>query len=199
MPSDGTELIVRKGRVILSDSPHTKVKGGNKVVFSATSTAIAKLTKEEKKKGVEDIEVWSKDRAETLAKANRRITDRMLDSAFASMNNSMFSPRSLGFWFFNSRAGCYTFLPLFYGIGSPYGGSYNTSIYNPGFSPRGYNLPASVTQGTMSGQTGYPSSNPASSPMSNPGMGSTPSSRGASSIEGGSRISSKIETMNRQP
>src|SRR6185503_17286148 len=33
VPGDATELIVRKGRVILSDDSHTKVKGGNKVVF----------------------------------------------------------------------------------------------------------------------------------------------------------------------
>ena len=49
VPGDATELIVRKGRVILSDS-HTKVKGGNKVVFSATNVSVAKLTKEEKKR-----------------------------------------------------------------------------------------------------------------------------------------------------
>src|SRR4029079_12722918 len=39
VPEDATELIVRKGRVILSDS-HTKVKGGNKVVFSATAVSV---------------------------------------------------------------------------------------------------------------------------------------------------------------
>ena len=84
VPGDATELIVRKGRVILSDS-HTKVKGGNKVVFNATNVSVAKLTKEEKKiKDKEEVDVWSKERAETLAKANRRITERMLTSAFAS-------------------------------------------------------------------------------------------------------------------
>src|SRR5215204_7430262 len=82
IPNDATELIVRKGRVILSDS-HTKVKGGNKVVFSATNVSVAKLTKEEKKVQ-EDVDNWSKERAETLAKANRRITDSMFRSAFAS-------------------------------------------------------------------------------------------------------------------
>src|SRR5215204_2231203 len=80
VPEDATELIVRKGRVILSDS-HTKVKGGNKVVFSATNVSVAKLTDEEKK-SKEEVELWSKERAETLAKANRKISDRMLDSAF---------------------------------------------------------------------------------------------------------------------
>src|SRR5215204_166444 len=79
VPGDATELIVRKGHVILSDS-HTKVKGGNKVVFSATAVSVAKLTKEEKKAAEKrDVDVWSKERANTLAKANRRITDRMLN------------------------------------------------------------------------------------------------------------------------
>ncbi len=132
IPDDATELIVRKGRVILSDSQ--KVKGGNKIVFSATNTTVAKLTKEEKKQK-DEVEVWSKERAETLAKANRKITDRMLTSAFASFRDPWdpWRPygRSFGFWFFNPNAGCYTFLPFFYGFGSPYGSSYTTSIYSP--------------------------------------------------------------------
>ena len=61
VPGDATELIVRKGRVILSDS-HTKVKGGNKVVFSATAVSVAKLTKEEKK-SAEDVDAWRRPRA----------------------------------------------------------------------------------------------------------------------------------------
>ena len=130
VPSDSTELIVRKGRVILGDS-HTKVKGGNKVIFSATNVSVAKLTKEEKKlKDKEEVDVWSKERAETLAKANRRISDRMLNSAFASfIDRDPFSRRRLGFWFYNTRASCYTFLPFYYGWRSPYGNSYGTSVY----------------------------------------------------------------------
>jgi hypothetical protein len=195
MPSDGTELIVRKGRVILGNS-HTKVKGGNKVVFSATSTAIAKLTKEEKKKSLEDVEVWSRDRADALAKANRRITERMMNSAFASMSSSsVFSSRSLGFWFFSPVARCYTFLPLFYGWGSPYGAGYHTSLYYGG--PRGFSLPG-YSYPTSAGSS-FPSSNPGSSPASSPGGAAMPGSRSAGSIDGGSRISSKVETANRQP
>lgn len=134
VPEDATELIVRKGRVILSDS-HTKVKGGNKVVFSATNVSVAKLTKEEKK-NKDGVETWSKDRAETLAKANRKITDRMLNTAFASYRDpfNTFNSRAFGLWFFNDRLGCYTFLPYFYGWGSPYGSSYSTAVY---FAPWG--------------------------------------------------------------
>jgi hypothetical protein len=150
VPDDATELIVRKGRVILSDS-HTKVSGGNKVIFSATTFSVAKLTKEEKKAADKsDVDVWSKQRADTLAKANRRITDRMLSSAFASSSYGLFDPwrrnNGLGFWFFNSRVGCYTFLPFYYGWGSPYGSTYSTffstypygTIWSTGNGTSGY-------------------------------------------------------------
>jgi len=162
VPEDATELIVRKGRVILSDS-HTKVKGGNKVVFSATNVTVAKLTDEEKK-NKDDVEVWSKERAQTLAKANRKVNDRMLSTAFNSIPNStfFFDRRALGLWFFSPRLGCYTFLPYFFGWGSPYGSSYTTAIYAP-YAPSGYyprpgvgNNPPST--GVSSGGQQYPTS-----------------------------------------
>lgn len=128
VPENATELIVRKGRVILSDS-HTKVKGGNKVVFNATNVSVAKLTKEEKKVE-EDVDVWSKDRGKMLAKANSRINDQMINSAFANFTDWDPFSRRLGLWFFNTHSRCYTFLPFYYGLGSPYG-SYNTSVYYP--------------------------------------------------------------------
>jgi ferric-dicitrate binding protein FerR (iron transport regulator) len=132
VPGDTTELVVRKGRVVLNDN-QTKVKGGNKVVFSQTNTSVAKLTKEDKKTE-EEIDAWSKERAETLARANRRTTHRMLATAF-SMNNDPFRSwrwsRGYGLWFFNAHAGCYTFIPWYYGWRSPYGTSYTTGTYNP--------------------------------------------------------------------
>lgn len=172
VPGDATELIVRKGRVILNDS-HTKVKGGNKVVFSATAVLVAKLTKEEKK-NQEEVEVWSKERAETLAKANRRISDRMLTSAFASFRSdlSTFGFRNSGLWFYNARAGCYTFLPFFYGWGSPYGSSYSTSIY--------VGIPAGTTNRSPSSNNWPPTTGSTSSGNPN---GSTP----AGSAPGGTR------------
>lgn len=178
VPENATELIVRKGRVILSDS-QTKVKGGNKIVFSATNVTVAKLTKEEKKKK-DDVEVWSKERGEALAKANRRITDRMLNSAFASYRDP-FDPwrpygRAFGVWFYNVQVGCYTFLPFYYGFGSPYGSSYTTSIYSP-WGSRIYGL------------TNYPArsgNNNGSASGGSSGGGSSPPAAGGSS-SGGSR------------
>ena len=132
IPGNATELIVRKGRVVLSDS-QTKVKDGNKVIFSQTNVSVAKMTKEEKKQEAE-IDAWSKERAETLAMVNRRTTHRMLNTAFAS-NMDPFRDyryaRGLGLWFFNAYAGCYTFIPWYYGWRSPYGSSYTTGYYNP--------------------------------------------------------------------
>jgi len=190
VPEDATELIVRKGRVILSDS-HTKVKGGNKVVFSATAFSVAKLTKEEKKAAEKsDVDTWSKQRADTLAKANSRITNRMLTTAFSSFGGWDARSRGFGFWFYNSRFGCYTFLPFFYGFGSPYGSSYSTSIYgyggfgggyyyprpggNPGYWPNG-NTGGNTATGGQGGSSGGSSG----------GGGTTPTAQPSTSPSGG--------------
>ena len=153
IPGDATELIVRKGRVVLSDASQTKVKGGNKVIFSSTNVSVAKLTKEEKKRlELEEVDQWSKQRGETLAKANRKITNRMLTSAFASYGDSWRDPffgRGFGLWFYNSAIGCYTFIPWYFGWRSPYGSWYSTGIYNP-------YVTGTYTNG---GSNGYPSGN----------------------------------------
>jgi hypothetical protein len=155
VPGDATELIVRKGRVILSDS-HTKVKGGNKVVFSGTAVSVAKLTREEKKLA-EDVDVWSKQRAETLAKANRRITNAMFQSAFASYRYfDPWSRSSFGMWFYHQGANCYTFLPFRFGWTSPYGNSYSNIFYGGGYgyAPTYYPTRTHGNGQTSSGGTG---------------------------------------------
>jgi FecR protein len=168
VPGNATELVVRKGRVVLSDS-QTKVKGGNKVVFSQTKVSVAKMTKEEKKRE-DTIDAWGKERAELLAKANRRINDRMLATAFA--NRDPFADwrfaRGFGLWFYNSFAGCYTFIPWYYGWRSPYGGHYTTGAYNPYAWQPGRN-----------GTTGNPSGG------SNGSGGSTPPATGSNGNGGG--------------
>jgi FecR protein len=197
IPNDATELIVRKGRVILGDS-HTKVKGGNKVVFSATTVSVAKLTDEEKKLEKEvAIERWSKQRAETLAKANSRINNRMLNSAFSSMNDSdffLFSGfRRSGLWFFNSRAGCYTFLPFGYVSSSPYGTSYTTTIYRGGITNTGgYGGGIAGGRGTNAVGPSYPSGSGASAaPPPTPSRVTPISSPPSRDSDGGARITRK--------
>ena len=180
VPEDATVLIVRKGRVILSDS-HTKVKGGNKVVFSATAVSVAKLTDEEKKLEKEvAIERWSQERAKTLARANSRINNRMLNSAFSAANASDFfffgAYRRSGLWFYNSRLGCYTFLPYgYYGASSPYGVSYPTTLYGGGSSGGGYrsgNIAPIAVNGVPTGSASGSSSS--SMPVRTVPMSSSP-------------------------
>jgi hypothetical protein len=187
---DTTELYVRKGRVLLADS-HTKVKEGNKVVFSSTAFSVAKMGKADKQK--DNLEVWSKARAETLALANRRVEQRSESLLMAGMDSFYygFGPRSPGVWFFNSAYRCYTFLPFLFGWGSPYGASYSGVYFYGGYHccggfpsyPPGYrgpfeNSPRSGTGSNGSTSTGGttttgggnisrtpPSSPPSSSPQ----------------------------------
>jgi hypothetical protein len=133
VPGDTTELIVRKGRVMLEGS-HTKVKGGNKVVFSSSSFSVAKLENADKKDW-DIFETWSKERAQTLAKENSRISGRTL-SALANSFSYDWSYLSLlgrsGFWLYSYRSSCYTFIPYYGGYGSPYGGGYSRSFFPGG-------------------------------------------------------------------
>lgn len=141
VPGDATELIVRKGRVMLDDS-HTKVKGGNKVVFSSGSFSIAKLEKTDKR-NLDHLESWSKQRSDTVALANRKIQGRDLSLLMYSLNRWGRRSPAYGYggiWMFNYSYSCYTFLPFYYGWGSPYGSSYSRTLFSGYFDPRfGYN------------------------------------------------------------
>lgn len=164
VPGDTTELIVRKGRVMLEGS-HTKVKGGNKVVFSSNSFSVAKLGDAEKKDR-DDLENWSKDRAQTLAKENSRISGRTLNALASNIFNDPFQLRGSGFWLFSSAGRCYTFIPYYGSFHSPYGGAYSRTIA-PGDVGYGYGWPGSG--GPVRGYEG------------SSGRPSTPSSPGSSS------------------
>jgi FecR protein len=133
IPGDTTELIVRKGRVMLEDS-HTKVKGGNKVVFNNGSFSVAQLSKADKNNG-DGLEDWSKGRAQSLAHTNSQISSRTLDAfALSFRNDWSYSSvaRRAGFWLYSSAARCYTFVPYYGGWDSPYGGGYSRSFFPGG-------------------------------------------------------------------
>lgn len=130
VPGNTTELIVRKGRVMLEDS-HTKVKGGNKVVFSSNSFSVAKLRNADKVNW-DTLEDWSKYRAETLAKANNRLSRNQVTTLLASFRDDYsFAPfwQRSGLWMYNPTIGCSTFLPFGRDWGSPYGASYFSFFY----------------------------------------------------------------------
>ncbi len=130
VPGDVTELIVRKGRVLLSDSA-TKVKDGRKLIFSGPTFTMAKLNKTDKE--MDDFDLWSKNRAETVARANRAFRERDLRLARSlSLSSWRLSAMSLGFWWYSGACNCSTFIPFFptaYRWGSPYGLSYPRRFY----------------------------------------------------------------------
>ena len=136
VPGNTTELIVRKGRVMLEDS-HTKVNGGNKVIFSNSTFSVAKLGKADKN-DIEALNSWSKDRAQTLAKANSRISGQTLavfGSTYRDYWSNLASGGRSGFWLYNNDIGCYTLLPLAYGWQSPYGRSYSRFFFFGNYWP----------------------------------------------------------------
>ena len=182
VPGNTTELIVRKGRVMLEDS-HTKVKGGNKVVFSNRSFSVAKLDGADKR-NADTLEGWSKDRAQTLAKANSRLTQRDINNYLYSYMNDPFSAvwGRNGLWLYNPTLGCSTFLPFRFGWGSPYGASYYSYFYGgPQCCGRqlGYEGPyygngnrsgsgTNGGSGSGSGSAGNPGGSPNNPPVSAP-------------------------------
>lgn len=142
VPGDLTELIVRKGRVLLTD-PETKVKAGKKLIFSGGSYSVAKLTDADKK-AVDSLDAWSKDRAELVAKANQRMSSRdrtLLRSGFNDLWARRFSSRLGGFWLYDPMFGCYTFMPFYAGWGSPYGDAYSSSYFRGFLSIRNSYIP----------------------------------------------------------
>lgn len=139
--AQSTELAVRKGRASYGSTTAELVKGGKKVAFTNGAAAITKLQNDK-----DSFDVWSKQRAELLARANERLSSRQVSGLLSSFQESEFgrSPR-WGLWTFSPRLGCFTFLPFFYGWSSPYGhyyGSYFDMYYwrgsgwgNPNISP----------------------------------------------------------------
>jgi hypothetical protein len=179
MPSGQTEVVVRNGRALVGDEA-LKVKGGKKVlVGGGAPLEIAKYDKKDQ----DQFDLWSKERAQTLARANEKLSERALNGFFSSYSNgdwaNLFDISQSGIWLFNSRMHCYTFLPFSQGWGSPYGHSYMTSIYyyprlnnNPYYGQPGRVTP--IQNGSGGGMTGGGSSGGGpirSAPMPMPSSG----------------------------
>ncbi len=138
--AQSTELAVRKGRASYGNAGAELVKGGKRVTFTNGVVAITKLEKDK-----DSFDVWSKQRAELLARANERLSSRQVSGLISSFGDSGFGGSRWGLWTFSPRMGCFTFLPFFYGWSSPYGhyyGSYFDVYYwrgsgwgNPNISP----------------------------------------------------------------
>jgi len=120
-----TEVLVQKGRVWIGNNPREVVKSGNRLAFNKGSFLATKLSKREQ----DEFDNWSKERAEALARANQKLSDRAVNGYLASLSAwdwhfGGLSSRS-GLWTYSSRLGCFTFLPFYYGWASPYGHYYD--------------------------------------------------------------------------
>ena len=126
LPDGATEIAVRKGRVLLGQE---EIKGGRKVLIKDGRTEVAKLDKKQQ----DALDLWSKERAEELARANRRLQPRPLQTAFNSFGWYALTSRgrrsadSMGLWVFDLNTRTYCYLPLGWsGWSSPYGYGYDT-------------------------------------------------------------------------
>jgi len=206
-----TQLLVQKGRAQLSNNPPEIAKGGKKIVVSGGSPLIAKIGKYDK----DEFDNWSKERGQTLAQANVRLTARTM-SGYTALNNWGFGSGfgRLGLWTYNTSYRCYTFLPFYYGFSSVYG--FYGSFYDlPGIpgngccrehinrQPRIANNPtwpggSSGGSGGSSGGSGSGSPGSGGSPSSGPSAPSSPmpSQAGPRDPDSGSRSINRIKDPN---
>jgi len=155
-----TELFVRKGRMAVGSNREDVIKSGKKVTFSSVGQSIAKLEKADQ----DEFDGWSKLRGQSLARANEKLSARTLNGYLATSSWDRLDSRfgRWGLWTWSSFASCYTFLPFYYGWGSPYGSNYGlfAPYYGyrgyPGYNPRAvYNNPTIVTNsGSGAGSSG---------------------------------------------
>jgi hypothetical protein len=130
--ADGAaEVAVFDGRALVGE---TLVKGGKLARAGAGGVEVSKFDK----KNRDELDLWSRDRGKELAKANEKIQRRSLNTLLAGNGfDRLFGPYyGSGFWFYNDRARCYTFVP-FYAYGrSPYGYWYGTGVIPYGYPER---------------------------------------------------------------
>lgn len=114
----------------------TAVKEGKKIVIEGGQTSLFASGKKE-----EDLfDAWSRDRAQSLIAANKRLMNRgIISSAIERrMITRWDSPWGVGsgFWIYNPYSGCYTFVPGFSGYSSPYGWGYGYCGCPSNYYPR---------------------------------------------------------------
>ncbi len=101
----------------------------------AGGTEIAKWDK----KGRDAFDLWSRERAEELARVNRKLQRRNVNAMLANANlDGLFGASNYSFagvWLHSPSHGCYTFVPFMYGWGSPYGFFYNSRFWMPNCPP----------------------------------------------------------------
>jgi hypothetical protein len=127
--NETTEIIVRKGRVLFGKGGVNEVREGRKAVITRNGVEVVKVNKKE----LDTLDLWSKERAGLLARANQRLQRRPLLIAFNDLGwdgfNSWGRYGSSGLWVYSPQARSYCFLPAGYSNwSSPYGHRYGNGF-----------------------------------------------------------------------
>ncbi|HEY7545456.1 MAG TPA: FecR domain-containing protein, partial [Blastocatellia bacterium] len=164
----------------------TAVKEGKKIIIEGGQTSIVAVGKKEE----DGFDMWSRDRAQSLIAANKRLMNRgIIASAIQRrMITRWDSPWGIGngFWIYNPYSGCYTFVPAWFGYSSPYGWGYGYCGCPTYYYPRnGGGWTGGGNTGGSGGWTGGGGSTGGTTGGSKPG-GSTGGSVGGFGDRGGS-------------
>lgn len=133
--SNGTaKLEVWRGRAETSDDVDGKLKKGRTATLNGGEAEVTKFDRGDR----DSFEQWSRDRAELIAKANKKLESKVLGPTLLSgfRADSWDCWQSVGLWVYNPAYSTYSFLPFGYGWRSPYGFGFRTSTgicYNPSY------------------------------------------------------------------
>lgn len=122
----GAEVAVFEGRAMVGE---TLVKDGK--LARAGAAGGVEVSKFDRKKSRDELDLWSRDRGKELARANEKLQRRTVNALLArSVSDDFYGRygRGAGFWFYDDRARCYTFLPFGSYWRSPYGYWYGTGV-----------------------------------------------------------------------
>lgn len=126
---------VWKGKAQLNNSTTaTTLKGGQTSSIEEGQIAAVKFNRDDK----DDFELWSKDRAKELAKLNDVLLNRQVNRSLISYSRGFGWNNGFGVWVHDPFSGVSCFLPYSYGYNSPYGYSYNQSVWGYQYTGNGY-------------------------------------------------------------
>lgn len=134
LDSGSARLEVRQGKALTSDDSNASLKKGRYATIDGGDLEIAKFDRGDR----DGFEQWSRNRAELIAKANKKLQTKALsNSLLRGFRSDMWDCYgSVGLWVFSPRYGTYSFLPFGYGWRSPYGFGLRTSTticYDPSY------------------------------------------------------------------
>lgn len=133
--ADGVaRLEVWKGKAETANEADGTLKKGRTATLDGGEVEVAKFDRDDK----DEFERWSKDRAELIAKANKKLRSKTLAPSLLNgfRSDAWDCWQSIGLWVYSPRYGTYSFLPFGYGWRSPYGYGFRTSTeicYNPSY------------------------------------------------------------------